>query len=276
MAARIVGHSRSRAKSRGVYSQLNLLRLGNTELDLAFSTLEVRKSWIVPRGSAASLGSRVDKSKSDLQNGYDRVAEHYATEFFEELKRKPFDCQLLDGFAKNVAGAGKVCELGCGPGQVARYLKDRGVNMRGVDLSPEMVRVATRLNPDIPFEQGDMLSLSLDDDSLAAVVLFYSIIHIKREDVTRALQEIKRVLTPGGKLFLTFHGGEGQLHRDEWYGERVSIDFRLFQGSEMSGYLEAAGFEDIEVTERPPYPFEHPTNRFYVFARKASKPASSE
>jgi SAM-dependent methyltransferase len=213
--------------------------------------------------------------KSELQEGYDRIAEHYATEYFDELKHKLFDCQLLDGFAKGVAGAGEVCELGCGPGQVARYLKDRGVNMRGIDLSAEMVKVATRLNPDIPFQQGDMLSLSLDDDSLAGVVLFYAIIHIKREDVTRALQEMHRVLIPGGRLFLSFHGGEGELHRDEWYGKTVSIDFRLFQGSEMSGYLEASGFDEIEIAERPPYEFEYPTNRVYVFAKKASHPPSS-
>jgi len=214
-------------------------------------------------------------SKSELQSGYDRVAQQYATEYFDELRRKPFDCQLLDEFAKSVTGAGDVCEVGCGPGQVARYLKDRGVNMRGVDLSLEMVRVATRLNPDIPFQQGDMLSLNVADDSLAAVVLFYSIIHIKGEDVSRVLQEIKRVLTPGGRLFLAFHGGEGELHRDEWYGETVSIDFRLFQGSEMSGYLEASGFEDIEIAERAPYEFEYPTNRVYVFARKANRLAST-
>jgi len=209
-------------------------------------------------------------SKSDLQAGYDRVAEHYATEYFEELARKPFDCQLLDDFAERVRNQGVVCELGCGPGQVARYLKDRGVDMRGIDLSAEMVRVATRLNPDIPFEQGDMLSLNLEDDSLAALVLFYSIIHIKREDVTRALREMNRVLCPGGKLFLSFHSGEGELHRDEWYGEEVSIDFRLFQGNEMAGYLEAAGFADIEVVERPPYEFEYPTKRLYAFATKIS------
>lgn len=211
----------------------------------------------------------MDKSGSDLQAGYDRVAEYYATEFFEELARKPLDCQLLDEFANSMKGVGVVCELGCGPGQVARYLKDRGVNMRGIDLSLEMVRVATRLNPDILFEQGDMLSLTLDDDSLAAIVLFYSIIHIKREDVTRALQEMHRVLTPGGRLFLTFHGGEGELHRDEWYGETVSIDFHLFQRDEMSSYLEAAGFGDIKVVERAPYEFEYPTKRVYAFASKA-------
>src|ERR1700686_2274143 len=118
----------------------------------------------------------MDQPPSDVQAGYDRVAEQYAAEFFEELKRKPFDCQMLDRFAATVRDQGKVCELGCGPGQVARYLKDRGVDMRGIDLSAAMVRVASRLNPDIAFEQGDMSALKMPDDSLAGVVLFYSII----------------------------------------------------------------------------------------------------
>lgn len=205
-------------------------------------------------------------TNSDLQAGYDRVAENYANEFFEELKRKPLDCQLLDQFADSVGKAGVVCELGCGPGQVARYLKDRGVEMRGIDLSAEMVRVAGRLNPDISFSEGDMLSLQLPDDSLAAIVLFYSIIHIQREDVTRAFQEMSRVLNPGGKLFLAFHGGEGEIHRDDWYGKPVSIDFRLFQVIEMADCLEAAGFRNIQTIEREPYEFEHPTRRIYMFA----------
>jgi|SRR6267378_2013476 len=201
-----------------------------------------------------------------LQSGYDRVAKDYATEYFEELKRKPFDCHLLDEFAESVKGAGVVCELGCGPGQVARYLKDRGVDMRGIDLSAEMVKVAARLNSDITFTQGDMLALDLPNDSLGGIVLFYSIIHIQRANVTRAFQEMGRVLTPGGKLFLAFHSGEGELHRDEWFGQPVSIDFRLFQGTEIAGYLEAAGFEEIRILERPPYEFEYPTDRIYCFA----------
>src|SRR6266850_631643 len=96
---------------------------------------------------------------SELRSGYDRVAEHYATEYFDELKRKPFDCELLDTFAESVRDDGPVCELGCGPGQVARYLKDRGVDVCGLDLSSEMVRVARDLNPDISFEQGDLCAL---------------------------------------------------------------------------------------------------------------------
>ena len=210
----------------------------------------------------------MSKPTSDTQAGYDRVAEQYATEFFEELKRKPFDCAVLDAFAERLKGQGLVYDLGCGPGHVARYLKDRGVEMRGLDLSAEMVRVASRLNPDIPFEQGDMSALTLPDDSLAGVVLFYSIIHIEREDVTRALQAMKQVLYPGGQLFMAFHGGQEIVHRDEWYGHAVSIDFRFFRGDEMVGYLEAAGFDDIKAAQREPYDFEYPTHRFYISAMK--------
>jgi SAM-dependent methyltransferase len=208
----------------------------------------------------------MNESKSDLQSGYDRVAEHYATEYFHELKRKPFDRELLDEFADSVRGKGVVCELGSGPGQVARYLKDRGVDVRGVDLSPEMVKVARSLNPDISFSRGDMLALDLDDGSIAAMVLFYSVIHLNREDVTEAFREMRRVLIPGGTLFMSFHNGEGELHRDEWFGQAVSIDFRLFQPAEMAAYLERVGFENIKTVEREPYEFEYPTKRVYMFA----------
>src|SRR6185312_15341340 len=142
--------------------------------------------------------------------------------------------------------------------------------MRGVDLSSEMVSVAGRLNPDIPFSQGDMLALDFKDNSIAALVSFYSIIHIRRQDVVQAFQEMSRVLIPAGSVFVSFHRGDGELHRDEWFGQPVSIDFRLFQPSEMAGYLERAGFENIVTLEREPYQFEYPTKRVYISATKPS------
>jgi SAM-dependent methyltransferase len=210
----------------------------------------------------------MSEPKSDLKASYDCVAERYATEYFDELSRKPFDREILGGFADSVRGRGDVCEIGCGPGQIARYLQDRGVSMRGIDLSPEMVKCASRLNPDISFEQGDMLKLEAADESWAGVVSFYAIIHLKRDDVTRALKEMRRVLQPGGKLLVSFHGGEGELHRDEWYDQPVSIDVNLFRSDEMKSYLEAAGFEVERIAEREPYDFEYPTRRMYALATR--------
>ena len=140
--------------------------------------------------------------------------------------------------------------------------------MCGVDLSQEMVKCASRLNPEISFQRGDMRALEIPDASLAGIVCFYTIIHLKRKDVPHALSEMLRVLKPGGRLLLSFHGGDGELHRDQWYDMPVSIDISLFESEEMAGYLETVGFEVERIVDREAYEFEYPTRRVYAFARK--------
>ena len=61
------------------------------------------------------------------QTSYDRVASEYARRMLPELDYKPLDRQLLERFAGLVVGKGRACDLGCGPGQIARYLHDHGV-----------------------------------------------------------------------------------------------------------------------------------------------------
>jgi SAM-dependent methyltransferase len=206
---------------------------------------------------------------SDVQASYDQVAEEYVVRIYDELKHKPLDRQILDRFAERVQGVGPTCDLGCGPGHVARYLHDRGVPIQGVDLSPAMVEVARRLNPGIDFRQGEMRSLEIEDGSLGGIAAFYSIIHIPRTEVVDVLVEMKRVLQPGGLLLLAFHLGDNLVHLDEWWGQRVSVDFIFFRAEEMTGYLREAGFDVVETVEREPYPdVEHPSRRAYLFAEK--------
>jgi SAM-dependent methyltransferase len=206
----------------------------------------------------------------DLQSSYDRVAEDYAEHFLDELEKKPFDRKMLDWLAEKVGHLGIICDIGCGPGQVARYLHDHGVKACGVDLSPAMVESARALHPEISFQQGDMLSLTeVADNSYGGMAAFYSIIHVPRTSLIQALQELRRVLRPDGILLLTFHIGQEIIHRDEWWGKEVSMDFIFFETEEMKDYLRLAGFELEEVIERDPYPeVEYPSRRAYIFARK--------
>ena len=208
-------------------------------------------------------------NKHDTAKAYDAVADDYVANIYGELKDKPLDRELLDRFADTVREQGPVCEVGCGPGQIARYLHDRGVEISGIDLSAGMVERAQRLNPGIAFRQGDMAALDAPDGSWAAIVLFYSIIHIPREEVVAVLRELRRTLQPGGLLFLAFHLGNETIHRDEWWGHAVSVDYLLFTTAEMTGYLRQAGFEVVDIRERDPYPdVEHPSRRSYMVARK--------
>jgi SAM-dependent methyltransferase len=139
----------------------------------------------------------------------------------------------------------------------------------GVDISPAMVAEAQRLNPQIHFHQGDMLSLPDADHSWGGIAAFYCILHIPKDSLVDALREMKRVLKPGGTLLVTFHIGDEVKHLDEWWEKPVNLDFAFFQPEEMEKWLEAAGFEIIETLVREPNPeVEVATRRAYVFARK--------
>ena len=213
-------------------------------------------------------GNMKDKI-SNTQASYDQVAVEYAKKFKDEMDDKPFDRDCLDRLAREVGTLGPICDLGCGPGQIARYLHRQGVDTLGVDLSPRMIAEAQRLNPDIPFHQGNMLSLPDADNSWGGIAAFYCIIHIPRERVVDALREMKRVLKPGGVLLVTFHIGEEIKHLDEWWEKPVNVDFAFYQPEEMEKWLMEAGFELEETLVREPNPdVEVATRRAYLFARK--------
>jgi SAM-dependent methyltransferase len=202
----------------------------------------------------------------DTQAGYDAVSHEYAERFKDEMNDKPFDRDCLDRLAREVGELGPICDLGCGPGQIARYLHRQGVKTLGVDLSPNMIAEAQRLNPEIHFHQGNMLSLPDADRSWGGIAAFYCIIHIPRENVIDALHEMKRVLKPGGVLLVTFHIGTRIEHRDEFFEKTV------YQPNEMVGWLKEAGFELEETLIREPNPeVEVATQRAYLFAKKPNK-----
>lgn len=210
---------------------------------------------------------------SDVQASYDTLADEYVRHVYDELRHKPMDRQLLDRFADGVRDTGLACDLGCGPGQVARYLHEREIEVCGVDLSPAMVERARQLNPGIEFRTGDMTAFDVPDEVWAGITAFYAIVNLPPAGVTQALHEMRRVLRPGGLLLLSFHVGEEPLHVEDLWGCSVSLDFYFFRIEDVEGYLRRAGFEIDEVIEREPYApeVEYPSRRAYIFARKPSR-----
>jgi len=135
-----------------------------------------------------------------------------------------------------------------------------------------MLEQARRLNPEISFRQGNMMALDLEDKTLAGIAAFYAIVNISKESLHLVFREMNRVLRPGGLLLLAFHTGDEVLHEEELWGRSISMDFFLFQPSQIRRCLEDAGLGVEEIIERGPYApdVEYQSQRAYVFARKPS------
>ena len=225
-------------------------------------------------GTAVRIGHTTAMSHRQLdaiRASYDRVADAYAEAIFHELEGKPFDRDLLRRLAAATAGRGRVCDMGCGPGLVARFLRDLGVDVFGLDLSPGMLEQARRLSPEIAFREGDMTSLDMKDGELVAIAAFYAVVNLADELRLKALREMARVLAPEGLLLLSFHVGSDVLDVKELWGRPIDMSFYLLDPDTVEADLKTVGFAIEEVTIRDPYPpeVEYQSRRAYVWARKA-------
>ena len=220
-----------------------------------------------------NLSSDNDYAMDDVRESYDSIAGEYARRLFQELDGKPLDRELLGRFATDVASRGEVCDMGCGPGHVARFLRERGADVFGLDISPRMIDAARALNPGITFRVGDMLALDLAGETLAGIAAFYAIVNIPDALLPSVFREFARVLRPDGRLLLAFHAGEDVVRKPELWGVQLSIDFYYFQPELIVELLEAAGFAIDEVVRRGPYApeVEHQSHRAYIFARKPGR-----
>ncbi|MCX5838774.1 MAG: class I SAM-dependent methyltransferase [Deltaproteobacteria bacterium] len=81
-----------------------------------------------------------------------------------------------------------------GPGQTAKYLKDLGIEISGLDLSEKILEQARTIHPEIHFRKGNILELEFENDSIAGAVAFYAIVHFTEEQVEIAFREVFRIL----------------------------------------------------------------------------------
>jgi SAM-dependent methyltransferase len=143
----------------------------------------------------------------------DAVARAYgawATEYADLLGRMDAvadeDRALVLRWARDLDGP--VLDAGCGPGHWTDLLHRTGVDVEGVDPTPEMLGLARERFPEARFRAGRLEELGVPDASLAGVLAWFSLVHSDPADVPVALSAVARALRPGGRLLLGFFTGE--------------------------------------------------------------------
>ncbi len=145
----------------------------------------------------------------------------------------------------------RVADLGCASGVFTGLLAKRGFDAVGIDISEEMISLASRLNPGLEFRAGDVENLPLPDSSLDGVLLSGVLHHLP--DPGRCAREVWRVLKPGGR-FAAFDPNRLNpfmyFYRDRtspFYSSKgVTVNERPVLARALAGTLEKAGF-DVRV-----------------------------
>jgi len=112
----------------------------------------------------------------------------------------------------------RVLEIGCGPGPNIWYLAREGFAVAGIDGSPTAVRQAgARLAaeglPDADIRVGDFSGLPWTDESFDVVIDIAALYANSVKTIVASLDEVRRVLKPGGYFF-------GKMFGDETTGSR--------------------------------------------------------
>jgi 2-polyprenyl-3-methyl-5-hydroxy-6-metoxy-1,4-benzoquinol methylase len=107
---------------------------------------------------------------------------------------------------------GRVLDFGCGPGYLLAHLSTRVRECYGVDFSREAVEATERLLQSRPTWRGATVLQRVPTDfangSFDVVTCLETVEHLRDEQLDATLAELRRLVRPGGTLFLTTPNGE--------------------------------------------------------------------
>lgn len=185
---------------------------------------------------------------SSTRRAYDATAQLYTGFVGTSISagiEGPIDRALLSAFVEVVRGGPaprQVVDVGCGPGRVAAFLAQRGLEVVGVDVSAQLLAAARLAHPKIEFREGILTALPLADGSQDGAVCWYSTIHTPPALLGDVWAELVRVLAPGGHLLVGFQAGDGErVHRAEVGGIEVDLSSYRHDPDEMGRGMAACG-----------------------------------
>jgi SAM-dependent methyltransferase len=177
------------------------------------------------------------------KRAWDKIADGYDERTSQELG------QTFIEFTKLVPEKGKILDLGCGTGLPHdRYLVDAGFTVVGVDLSGEMVKVASRNVPEATFHIKSMDKIEYVGE-FDGVFSSFSMLLLSPDLFKETAKRVYHALVDGGVFFLALNEPVGVLEdtESEAYTNIMGQDMysRAYTVDEIEEIFQPLGFTQI-------------------------------
>jgi ubiquinone/menaquinone biosynthesis C-methylase UbiE len=183
-----------------------------------------------------------------VSSQYDRLAEIYDQRWSKYLSNTLNALITYLQVSEHLLGTESVLDIACGTGELERLLLNTHVELKivGVDISEKMLDMARLKLPDIEFIKASAIALPFENDSFD-VAITVSAFHYFEYPVA-ALEEIRRILKPEGKLIVM------DWCRDYWFCQAFDLFLKIFDPAhkecynqkELRSFLTASGFDIVD------------------------------
>lgn len=182
----------------------------------------------------------------NLKETYNKIAEDWFKDHGKDLWWQEGTDEFLSLLSKNAS----ILDVGCGAGIKSKYIAENGFVVTGIDFSEKMIEIAKREFPDIDFEVVDIYEMDKFTKTFDGVFAQAVLLHITKDEVVQALNNLKSKLNAGGLLYIAVKamredGVEEGIKIENDYGYEYERFFSYFNMVELEKYIKEIGMEVV-------------------------------
>ncbi len=160
----------------------------------------------------------------------------------------------LNSFCKLLKPGSKILDLGCGPGNVAKFLCElnQDYTIVGIDLSKEMITLARQNVPQnsVMFKIRDIRDIEIEETTYDVVIASFCIVHLENNETKNLLTKISKMLRKNGMLYISCMEGTKSGFETTSFSDEGNIYFNYYTEEFLTHILEKNQFKILEINKQ--------------------------
>ncbi|MBL7931963.1 MAG: class I SAM-dependent methyltransferase [Bacteroidia bacterium] len=182
-------------------------------------------------------------------NTWNKIAKLYEEKFMHlDLYN-----QTYDAFCDAIPEHANVLEIGCGPGNITKYILNRRPDLRleGTDISENMIGLASKNNPTAEFYVMDCRDLDKNQSQYSAILCGFCIPYLLENDCRKFIKNCSEKILPGGLLYLSFVEGDPEQSGFISGSSGDRTYFSYYKADEIEKTLSQNSFHLVKTVDLP-------------------------
>jgi 2-polyprenyl-3-methyl-5-hydroxy-6-metoxy-1,4-benzoquinol methylase len=149
----------------------------------------------------------MDKNYQETFNTWNKIAQLYEDKFMKmDLYNESYDVFCASLSKQDAA----VLEIGCGPGNICKYLHQQfpDLKIKAIDISENMIALAKKNDPKVDFQVMDARDIHKLEEKYDAIICGFTLPYLSFSDCAKFIADCHQILNSDGILYLSYVEGD--------------------------------------------------------------------